>query len=144
MNRRQLDEFGRLDAGLGDLLRSLVESLVIAQQRLDEEHLRRVKTAEQLAARIPSGWEVLVPALVPLRRMLSEVSVGAQFRFAERAEGELGVGVELLHLAYRRRYAHSGFVSSQVTLLVRQAPLAPRGDARPVSSSTSRISREED
>lgn len=137
MTRLQLDEFGRLDAGLGDLLRSMAHGLASEQRRLDEDYLRQLEAAGQLATRLPPGWDALVAALAPSRWTLSEVSVAAELRFAERAERELGVGIELLHLGYRRRYAYAATVSNKVTLLVRQTALAPADAPRPGSPSTS-------
>lgn len=89
------------------------------QQRLDAEHRERLAVAAALAAPLRPEHRALVPA--PPRAVLSEVSVEAEMGFTGRRGAELGV--DLLPLAYRRRYAHSGFASSRVTLTVRQVPV---------------------
>jgi len=113
--------FGRVDAGLRDLLTGLVETLPLVQQRFDAEHRERLAAAGALAARLRPEHRALVPP--PARTVLSEVSVEAEWRFAGSRETE--IGVELLPLAYRRRYAGSAFASSRLTLTVRQVPVPP-------------------
>lgn len=110
---------------LGDLVRSLVSGLPGEQARLDRAYLERLTSAAAMASHLPAGWHGLAAFLAPSRPLLAEVTVGTEFRFTERAEEELGLGVELLSLGYRRRFAYSGFTSNTSTFVVRQVPLAP-------------------
>lgn len=113
--------FRRVDAGLRDLLTGLVETLPLVQRRFDAEHAERLAAAAAVAAELGPGLADLVPP--PARTVLAESTVETEMRWTGSRDVE--VGVELLPLVYRRRYAHSGFTTSKVTLAVRQVPRAP-------------------
>lgn len=124
--------FKRVDAGLRDLLSALVETLPLVQQRCDAEHRERLAVVRAVAARLGPERAALIPA--PPRTVLSAATVATELRVTGSHGSELGV--ELLSLAYRRRYAYSGWTASQLTVAVRQVPQAPAATARPILAST--------
>lgn len=114
----------RVDVRIGDLLPALAGTSAQAQQRLDAEHLERLDALGALAGGLAPEHLALLP--LPGRQVLTEAAVEAELRFGESRGSEVGVelGVELLSLGYRRRYAYSGFTASKVRLTVRQVPPA--------------------
>ncbi len=122
--------FRRVDAGLRDLLRSLVEALPGQQQRLDDDYRLRLEAIRALAARLGPEHQALVSSLVPSRHVISEVSISTEVGFTGSTGSEVGIGVELLSLGYRRKYEYSELSSSQVEIVVRQVPRAPQPEER--------------
>lgn len=105
-----------------DLLRnSLAGALPDVQEQLDQVYRERFRAAREIVAQLDAEPRALAVSLLPQRQVVTEMTIDSEVSLERRRSGELAI--RILSFGYRRKYAHSGYVSSRLALTVRQAPL---------------------
>jgi hypothetical protein len=107
----------------GDLLVSLTQEVPLQQERLDLDYLRQLALFRALIQESKKrGVDSIARAVAPARMVAQTVQVESQFHFAQSTATRFSLGIRLLNLGYRRRYAHTEFAESRLQVTVQQVP----------------------
>lgn len=123
---------------LTELLKSLARQIVDQQERLDDEHARRLDALARVLKEAPAPLAVELSQLVSSDRLaLGEVEIEVSCGVSSSRERQAAVGVRLVNLGFQRRYAHTSYAESAVRLSVRRLPLDTAGPpAAPTAAPT--------
>lgn len=111
----------RIEAELRSVFSGIAAEVPPAQAGLDAAYLGELdefrKVLEEMEA---AGMRNLARALAPRRMVCSEFSASVRFHFAESREAAFQLGVRMLNMGYRRRFAYSAFVENRIEFTVKQ------------------------
>ena len=113
---------------LPELLKSLARQIVDQQERLDDEHARRLDALARVLADAPAPVASELSRLASADRLaLGEVEIEVSCAVSSSRERRGAVGVRLVNLGFQRRYAHTSYAESALSLNVRRLPFDTAG-----------------